>query len=107
MTQSHRDLRLDVGVGLIVLQPEVFVAEGEDVLNLGIEMHDRQRMGLARQLLARLVEMVKIEVRIAESVDEFAGFEPRHLRHHFTAWGCTGTGVTGEPGRTFWSPSTI
>ncbi len=36
----------------------------------------------ARKLQARLLEMVEIEVRVAEGVDELAGLQPGHLRHH-------------------------
>src|SRR6201996_3279935 len=67
---------------LVVLEREIPMAEGEDVLHFGIYAHRGQRKGLARKLLARLVEMVEIEMRVAEGVHELAGREPRHLRHH-------------------------
>ena len=38
--------------------------------------------GSRRELFARLLEMVQVKVRIAKSVDEVAGLEAGHLRHH-------------------------
>ena len=48
----------------------------------GLSFICRQRIGPARELLARLVEMIQIEMRIAESVDELARLQTGHLRHH-------------------------
>src|SRR5262249_25876636 len=67
---------------LVILQREVFVLEREDVLHVGIELHLRQRIGAARKLLARLIEVVQIEMRVAERVNELAGLQSSDLRDH-------------------------
>ena len=70
ISMSDRDRRPDRRVGDVVVQPEIVEAEGEQVVDLGIDPHPRQRLGRAAELLARLVEMVGVEVRVAERVDE-------------------------------------
>ena len=50
--------------------------EREEVLHRRIEPHVRQRARRARELQARLLEMVEVEVRVAEGVDELAGLQP-------------------------------
>ena len=42
----------------------------------------RQRARLASELQLRLLEMICVEMQIAERVDEFAGFQSANLRHH-------------------------
>src|SRR6266550_6625786 len=79
---SHRHLRLDVRVRRVVFELEILEAEGEQVLHRRIELHHRQLARRARQLQMRLLQMVEIKMRIAEGVDELAGFETRHLRDH-------------------------
>ena len=44
--------------------------------------HVRQRPRLALELLARLLEVVAVEVGVAEGVDQVAGLEAADLRHH-------------------------
>ena len=63
-------------VRVVAFEHEVLVLEGEQILGRRIEPQRRQRQGLARQLQPRLVEVVQIEVRVAEGVDELAGLEP-------------------------------
>jgi len=41
-----------------------------------------ERQRLAGQLAFRLIEMVQIEVRVAQGVDELAGLKPGRLSHH-------------------------
>ena len=79
---SDRDRRLDAGVGDVIFQPEILEAEGEKVLHFRVDPHRRQRLGRARKLLARLLEMVGVEMRVAQRMDEIAGLQPGHLRHH-------------------------
>src|SRR5690606_11962611 len=77
-TTSHRDRRADGGIGDVAVEPEILEAEGEDVLDLGVDPHPRQRLGRALQLLPRLPEMVGVEVRIAQRVNEVARLQARH-----------------------------
>src|SRR5579883_86728 len=80
--RSHRDLGLDARMRIVVFEGEILVAEGEQILGGGGKPHGRQRARRARELQARLVEMVQVEMRVAERVDEVAGRETCHLRHH-------------------------
>src|SRR4030067_303320 len=79
---SYRDRRLDGGVRVVVQQFKIFELKIEDRAHLGIEAHARQWPRCARQLCARLFEVVAVEVCIAEGMNEIAGFESRHLSHH-------------------------
>jgi hypothetical protein len=53
-----------------------------ELANLGIEREPGQGTELAAELFAGLVEVVVVEVEIAEGVDEFAGLEVADLRDH-------------------------
>ena len=77
-------------VRVVVLQFEVFKAEIEQVSHFGVEPHLRQGAWLAGELEAGLLEVVAVEVGIAEGVDEFAGREATHLRHHHGEQGVAG-----------------
>ena len=74
--RSHRHLGLDVRMRLVADEREVLERKREDVGHRRIEPHVRQRARRARQLQPRLLEMIEIEVRVAERVDEFAGRKP-------------------------------
>src|SRR6476659_8455366 len=82
MLHSHRDLGLDMRVRVVAFEYEVFIAEREDVLHVRIDLHCRQRPRRARQLQPRLIEMVRIKVSVAQTMNEVAGLEVGHLRHH-------------------------
>src|ERR1700730_18029089 len=82
INRSHRDLGLDVRVRVVAFEHEVFVAECEDILHIRIELHHRQRPRRARQLQPGLLEVVGIEVSVAQCVNEVAGLEARYLRDH-------------------------
>ena len=86
----HRHLRFDVRVRVVVLQFEVFKAEVEQVSHFGVELHLWHGSRLAGELEAGLLEVVAIEVGVAEGVDEFAGREAAHLRHHHGEQGVAG-----------------
>src|SRR5512141_1477726 len=73
---SHRHRRLDRRVRVVAAEGEILEAEGEDVAHLRIQRHRRQRARLAGELLARLVEVVEIQVGVAQSVDGVARLEP-------------------------------
>src|ERR1700756_3705573 len=72
---SHRDLGLDMRVRVVAFEHEVFIAEREDILDVRIDLHDRQWTRRTRQLQPGLLEVVRIKMRIAERVHEVAGLE--------------------------------
>ena len=57
---------------VVALQLEVFVAEREEVLHVGVYLHARQWSRSACELQSSLVEMVEIEMGVASCVYEFA-----------------------------------
>ncbi len=67
---------------VVIQELKILVFESEDVLHRRIELHCRQRLRLARKLELHLLFVIGIDVDIAERVDEVAGLEIRHLRHH-------------------------
>src|SRR5689334_7790425 len=69
-------------MGLVALEGEVFVLELEQLATRGVEAHAREGARAAGELLARLLEVVEVEVCVAEGEDEFAGPEAGHLGHH-------------------------
>ena len=86
----YRHWRFDVRVRVVVLQFEIFKAEIKQVSHFVVELHLRQGSRLAGELEAGLLEVVAVEVGIAEGVDEFAGREVAHLRHHHGEQGVAG-----------------
>src|SRR5215469_2681568 len=68
---SHRDLRLDMRMGIVAFESEVLIAEREQVAHRR-EPQGRQRTRRARKLRPRLLDVVQIEVRVAEGMDELA-----------------------------------
>ena len=61
---------------------EILEGEIEQIGDIGIDPQRRQPARNARQLLARLVEMVVVEMRVAERVDEMA-LPPCHCLFQF------------------------
>src|ERR1700730_17797919 len=82
IVRSHRDFGLDMRVWVVTFEFEVLVAEAENVLHIGIDLYRRQRPRRTRQLQPRLIEMIGIELGVAERVHEVARLQSRHLRHH-------------------------
>ena len=66
-----RNRRLDVRVASIIDQFEILKGEGKQVFDRRIDLHGRQRIGLARELQLRLLQVIEIEVRIAKAVRTF------------------------------------
>lgn len=60
----------------------VFVFEIIDTFDSRIELELRNLPRLAAQLLPRLIQMIQVQVRISERMDEFADIEIAHLRDH-------------------------
>lgn len=71
-----------MGVALIIDQLEVIEGKVIDRLDLGIDLHAGKREGLAGELQFGLLDVIGVEVQIAEGVDEFAGFVSADLRDH-------------------------
>ena len=67
---------------VVAFEREILVLEVEQVLHRGIDAHRSQFARLARELFARLVEVIKVKVGIAEGVDEIAELESADLRDH-------------------------
>src|SRR5882757_3084907 len=79
---SYGHCGLDVRVRIVAFERKVLVTEREDILDVRIDLHDRQWTRRPRQLQPRLFQMVGVEMRVAERVHEIAGLQPRHLRDH-------------------------
>lgn len=79
-----------MGMRVIALESEIGIFETEDILHLRINLHDRQRTRFAGYLETSLLEMVEIEVGVAESVDEIARLKVAYLRHHLEQKGVGG-----------------
>ena len=67
----HRDRRFDRRMRIVADKLEILELEVVDVFHRRIQFHPRKRARRARQLLARLLEMVPVKMQIAEGVNEF------------------------------------
>src|SRR3954469_22123098 len=78
----YRYRRLDGRLRVVALDGDVLVGEVEQRAHGWIEPQPRQGAGRAGELQAGLLQVVGVEVRVAERVDEVAGPQARRLRHH-------------------------
>src|SRR6266849_865283 len=78
----HRDWRFDGRVRIVADELEIFEFEIVDAFDGRIQFHPRQISTIARELFARLLEMVLVEMQIAKGVDEIARRKIDNLRHH-------------------------
>jgi len=67
---------------LIVLQRKIFKLEVKDVFYRGVEFHKRERVWFAGELQLCLFDVIAVYVDVAESMDEFAGFQIADLGDH-------------------------
>lgn len=81
---------------VIAFEHKILIAESEEVLHVGVELHTRQGARSACQLQLGLLDMVEIKMRVAGGMDEVAGFETRDLGHHLQQQGIGGN-VEGHP----------
>ena len=72
----------DVRVRVVIRQFEIFEFEVEQVGYGGVELHLRQRARFAGQLQFGLLEVVAVNMRVAQRVDEFARLQTAHLGNH-------------------------
>ena len=78
----HGDGAFDGGVGVVSLESEIFVAEIEYGLYVGIDHHSGEGAGCACQLEVDLIKMVGVNMRVAECMDEISGTQSAYLSHH-------------------------
>ncbi len=67
---------------IVILDDDVIISKIENRCDGRIEFEARQRSWRSRQLFARLIEMIEIEMRVAECMHEVAGREAADLRDH-------------------------
>lgn len=67
---------------LVAQHFNIIVGEVVNVRFLWVELQGWQRQRFSRYLQPCLVEMVVVEVRVAEGVDKNTGFKTAHLSHH-------------------------
>ena len=72
----------DAPDGVVALDGDVVEGEVEQGRARRVEPQPRQGRGSRASCIARLFEVVQVEVRVAEGVHEVAGLQPRRLRHH-------------------------
>ena len=83
-------------MSLVTDQFKILVAEAEDIGHVGVDLHLRRRQGVTGQLLVRLVQVVQVQVGIAQGVHEFARLQAGDLGHHQGEQGVGGD-VEGNP----------
>ena len=86
MQELYVEIPMEVGVGggyhdLLKFADQLAQLPRLVTLN-EVRVQARQRAGLALQLLVGLVEMGEIKMDVAETMDELARLQARHLRHH-------------------------
>ena len=69
-------------MGIVVFEREVLDLEGVDVADLRIDPHGGEWMDLAGELELGLLEVIRVEVQVAEGVHEVAWFVAEDLRNH-------------------------
>ena len=75
---------------IVAGQRDVVIDKIEQRIDLRIERQPWQRPWLALKLEARLLDVIEIEVCIAEGVDQLPRLQPGHLRHHHRQQGVGG-----------------
>ena len=60
----------------------IMIVAGQDVLHIRIDAHGGQWAWIAGKLEFYLLEMIHVDVCIAQGVDEVAGFQTCNLCHH-------------------------
>ena len=67
---------------VVAFEREVLVAEILERFHRWVQDHARERAAVAGQLLARLLQMVGVEMKIAERMDKLPGLQSGHLGNH-------------------------
>jgi hypothetical protein len=74
-------------VSLVILQLEILELESKDGPDLRVKLDLWQGVGLARELQTRLLQVIAIQVDIAESVDKITRLQVAYLGHHVSQQG--------------------
>ncbi len=77
-------------VRVVAYQVEILVCKVENAVDIRVQLHAGQRTGFARQLEFHLLQMVGVDMGVAQRVDEIARLQPRDLRHHLQQQGVRG-----------------
>ena len=77
-------------MGVVVLKLEIFVLETENIFHIGIDAHGGQWARVAGELQFHLLQMVKIDVCVAQCVYKVASLQACDLRHHHQQQGVRG-----------------
>ena len=80
--QLNRDRCFNRRPRIVIHKFKILELEFEKVLDFGIEFHGRELARCAGQLLAGLLEVVGVQVRIAQSMDKFTRLVVTYLREH-------------------------
>ena len=82
LTILHCHIAFDMRVRVVVGEGEIGVVEAEDVLNVGIDKHLGQGPRLAGELQFHLLEVVAVDMRVAEGMHKIAVLQSAHLCYH-------------------------
>src|SRR5437867_10294806 len=80
--RSYRNRRLDGRMRVVADQLKVIELETVYRSDRALDFHLGQRTRFAAELLLHLVEMVRVDVQVAESVDEIARLQSRNVCDH-------------------------
>ena len=69
-------------VRLITNQLEIIIFEIKNIGDVRVQVHFRQGVKIARQLLFRLLDMVTVEVGITKCMDKLTRLQAGHLSQH-------------------------
>ena len=89
-TKSNCDRGFYRRIGVVIQEFEILEAEIKNRFDRRIDPHRRQRSRLASQLQPRLLQMVRVQVRIAKRVDEVTRLKSRDLGNHHCEQGVGG-----------------
>src|SRR5215472_6205261 len=79
---SHRDLCLDVRVWVIAFEGKILEAECEYIRHGPVDPHLRQPPRRPPKLEPGVIEMVKVQVGVAEGVNKVPGSKAGDVRYH-------------------------
>src|SRR4051794_10112805 len=84
------DRRLDGRVRVVARERKVLVSKAMDILDRRVECHRRERTWGAGELLAGLIEVIRVKMQVAEGVDEIARLQAGDLGDHHREQGVAG-----------------
>ena len=69
-------------MGMVIEQAEIRILEIENRFDIGIDLERWQRLRFARELQFRLIQVVTVQMSIAERMHELARLQASDLRDH-------------------------